>query len=129
MPLKIDFTTDKIIKEIQAEIKKERGEDISYDLVVKCIEQQLRSTVDGFANGYTIVWKYFGTFVATKKRVDALNNKYKKLGIKQTLQDYGLVRMSLDLKGNIKSESEITPDRKTDLDVKGQYNNRWAKKI
>jgi hypothetical protein len=86
----IDYTVDKIIKEIISEIKKETGIDITYELAKSIIEQQEISTAQGIKDGNTVVRKYFGTFLVTKKRMNALNNKYLKAGCTPNLEDRGL---------------------------------------
>jgi hypothetical protein len=121
MPLNIDYKVDKIIKEIQAELKKEYGKDVDYNTVVRVIEQECRSTVKAFAEGDTIVWKYFGTYVATKKRVDALNNQYIKKGKLPTLEDNGLIRLSFKRNGEAVAATEIVGHRKSDTDSQGDW--------
>lgn len=125
MPLIIDYTVDKIIKEIQAELKKEYGKDIPYDVVVKVVEQQCISTLKGMANGDTVIWKYFGTFVATKKRVDALNKQYIKKGKTPTLEDNGLIRVSFKRNGETNGTTTIVGHRKSDLEEQGDYLKKY----
>lgn len=128
MPLPIDYKIDKIIKEIQAELKKDYGKDISYEVIVKVVEQQIKSTVKGMAEGNTIVWKYFGTYVATKKRVDALNKQYARIGKTPTLEDNGLLRLSFKRDGKAITATEITPHKKDDLDMQGDWKYKYKPK-
>lgn len=113
--ISLDYTLDKIIKEIQEEIKVETGREISYDTCVKIINHQIDSTVKGMSKGYTIVWKYFGTFVATQKRVDMLNKTYISKGKTPTLEDKGFMRISFNRKGDIKEESKFDHNSVKDL--------------
>lgn len=94
----IDYTVDKIIKEIQTELK-EQGIEISYELIKSVIEQQEISTAQGIKDGSTIVRKYFGTFSITKKRMNALNNRYLKAGCTPNLEDRGLYNIIDNLEG------------------------------
>lgn len=125
MPLNIDYKVDKIIKEIQAELKKEYGKDVDYNTVIRVIEQQCRSTVKGMAEGDTVVWKYFGTYVATKKRVDALNKQYIRKGKTPTLEDNGLIRLSFKRNGEAVKATEIVGHRKSDTDMQGDYLDKF----
>jgi hypothetical protein len=116
MSFNIDYTVDTIIKEIIDEIGTELGEEVTYDMVRTVIEQQSKSTVEGMKQGHTIIWKYFGTFVASKKRVDALNNRYRILGLRPNLEDRGFYRVSFDASGNEKEnkfESNVPSDYDT----------------
>jgi len=90
MALIIDYTIDKIIKDIQSKFKDANGNPLEYDTIVKIIESQIDCTVKGMANGDTIVWKYFGTFTIKRKRMEALNKKYLKEGRRPTIEDTGL---------------------------------------
>ena len=128
MPIPIDYKIDKIIKEIQTELKKEYGRDVSYDSIVKVIEQQCKSTVKGMAEGNTIVWKYFGTYVATKKRVDALNKQYARIGKTPTLEDNGLLRLSFKRDGKAIASTDITPHKVNDLDMQGDWKYKYKPK-
>lgn len=121
MPLIIDYKVDKIIKEISAELLKEYGKIVPYEIIVKIIEQQCISTIKGMAKGDTIVWKYFGTYVATKKRVDSLNKRYEKHGKPITLEDHGLMRMSFTKKGVLTNEGEFVGQSKHDSDTQRTY--------
>lgn len=121
MPLIIDYKVDRIIKEIQAELKKEYGKDVPYEVIVRVVEQQCISTVKGMSEGHTVTWKYWGTYVATKKRVDALNKQYEKKGKYPTLQDNGLVRASFDRKGAKITVTEIVGHRIADTELQGEY--------
>ena len=121
MPINVDYTLDKIIKEIQDEIREESGEILTYDTVLAIIEQQCKSTVIGMANGHTIVWKYFGNFVATKKRVDALNNLYERKGKTPTLVDNGFIRLSFKRNGEGIGETKIETLSKKDITEQGDY--------
>lgn len=127
MPLIIDYKVDKIIKEIQVELKKDYGKDISYQTLIKVIEQQYISTVKGMAEGNTVVWKYFGTYVATKKRVDALNKQYIRKGKIPTLEDNGLIRLSFQRDGKAIASTDITAHRKSDLEEQGDYLKQFKK--
>lgn len=113
MSLPVDYKIDKIIKEIQKELKEE-GKEVSYDTILKCVNQQIYSTMSGMERGDTIMWKYFGTFVATKKRVDGLNKTYAKIGKNPTLQDNGLIRLSFNRQGELVNETEFVGQRKDD---------------
>lgn len=97
--LQIDFKIDKIIKRLQDEISDGKGGRLEYGVIVEIIEAQLRSTVDGIADGDTVVWKHFCSFFATRRRIDALNKKYESVGRKKTLEDFGMVRMSFKRDG------------------------------
>ncbi len=121
MPLIIDYKVDKIIKEIQAELKKEYGKDIPYQVIVRVVEQQCISTIKGMAEGDTVTWKYFGTYVATKKRVDALNKQYIKKGKMPTLEDNGLIRLSFKRDGEAVASTTIIGHRKSDTEMQGDY--------
>lgn len=114
MPLPIDFKIDKIIKEIQTELKKEYGKDVSYETIVKVLEHQSISTVKAMAEGHTITWKYYGTYVATAKRVNALNKQYTKKGKIPTLVDNGLIRISFTKQGENTGTTTLVGHRKTD---------------
>lgn len=114
MPLPIDYKIDKIIKEIQTKLKEE-GKDISYDTIYKCINHQVNSLSEGMREGDTIIWKYFGSFVATKKRVEGLNKTYEKVGKAPTLEDKGLIRLSFNRKGILIAEKPFEPISKKDL--------------
>lgn len=127
MPLIIDYKVDKIIKEIQAELKKEYGKDVPYKVLVRVLEQQCISTVKGMAEGHTVTWKYFGTYVATKKRVDALNKQYAKKGKMPTLEDNGLIRLSFKKDGTAVASTEIVGHRKADLEEQGDYLKKFVK--
>lgn len=115
MSLPIDYKIDKIIKQIQVELKNEHGVEISYNTIFNVINQQIKSTINGMENGHTIVWKYFGSFVATQKRVDMLNKSYIKKGKRPTLIDSGFHRVALDRKGNKLSDSTFSPSSVRDL--------------
>lgn len=119
----IDYKIDRLIKEIQKELKDKDGKELSYQTIVDVIESQINSTVDGMANGDTIIWKYFGTFVATKRRVDALNKVYVKKGKTPTLQDTGLIRMSFKKTGEKNGTTDLFfPQSKRDvLEVPDKY--------
>lgn len=119
MPLPIDYKLDKIFKQIQEEIRTEINIEVSLQTIEAVINQQIKSTINGMSTGATIVWKYFGKFVATQQRVDGLNKIYEKKGKKPTLMDYGYRRISLNKFGDITSDGEFTPawpskDRKFD---------------
>lgn len=113
MGLPIDYKIDKIVKQIQAEIKTERGVDVSYDTVIRILESQILATSKGMATGETIVWKYFGTFVATKKRVDNLNKRYDKVGKSRGLEDTGFTRLSFKKTGEV-TETKAEFNHKND---------------
>lgn len=117
MSLPIDYKIDKIVKQIQAEIKTEHGIDISFDTVVRILESQIIATAKGMSEGQTIVWKYFGTFVATKKRVDNLNKRYTKVGKPIGLKDTGFMRMSFKKNGEV-GETKAEFNHKNDYYVK-----------
>lgn len=89
MALPIDFKVDKIIKQIQKELEEKFKVLIPYDTVVRIIEQQIKSTTDGMERGDKVTWKYFGTFLATKNRIDNLNKTYEARGKTPTLVDCG----------------------------------------
>lgn len=114
MALAIDYKLDKVIREIQAEIKEELGVDLDYDTIVEMANQQVKSTVEGMKRGDTVVWKFFGSFVATQRRVDMLNKKYEKLGKKPTLIDTGFFRVSLNRKGDVINEGIFEPGHRKD---------------
>lgn len=105
--LVIDYKIDKIIKSIQATTKDANGNPLTYETVVNVIESQLAATVNGMANGDTVIWKYFGTFVATKRRVDMLNKKYESKGKMPTLIDNGLIRVSFKRDGSKTGETSL----------------------
>lgn len=111
--LPIDFKVDKIIKTIQSEFKANNVE-VSYETIVAILESQCIATAEGMKNGDTIVWKYFGTFVATKKRVDMLNKLYAKKGYTPKLEDTGLIRVSFTKDGFKRNESPIELTSKKD---------------
>lgn len=113
MPLPVDYKIDKIIKEIQKDLS-DKGKEVSYDTILRCLNQQINSTIKGIERGDTIVWKYFGTFVATKRRVEGLNKIYARKGIAPQLQDTGLTRISFNQKGEFISEGVFEPKRKED---------------
>ena len=94
----IDAKLDKLIKEIAMEINQERAVDLSYETIAKIVEEQLKQTEHGMQYGHSIVWKCFGTFSASKMRISELNKRYDQLGKKRTLEDYGLMRLSLNKK-------------------------------
>jgi hypothetical protein len=128
MSIPIDYKIDKIVKDIQAELKKEYGKDVPYESIVKAIEQQCKSTVKGMAEGDTVVWKYFGTYVATKKRVDALNKQYARIGKTPTLEDNGLLRLSFKRDGKAIASTEITPHKKEDIEMQGDWKYKYQVK-
>lgn len=129
MPLIIDYKVDKIIKEIQTELKKDYGKEIPYQVIVRVLEQQCISTVKGMAEGHTVVWKYFGTYVATAKRVNALNKQYEKKGKIPTLEDNGLIRMSFKRNGEAVGSTTIIGHRKSDTEQQGDYLLKFKKEI
>lgn len=118
MELNLDFKLDRLIKEIVKEIKEELGVEITYNVAKKIIEQQYLTTLEGMRRGDTIVWKYFGTIGASKKRVDALNNMYIRKGLTPTLVDTGLVRRSFTKSGTEIGESVFESTSKKDYTVK-----------
>lgn len=107
--LNVDYKITRLIKEIQEEIFKENNIEVSSDDILKCINNQYRCLVNGMANGDTIVLKFFGTFVATQKRVDVLNKKYEKQGRKKGLEDFGFKRISFNKKDEIVNEGVFEP--------------------
>lgn len=114
--LVIDYKIDKLIRKIASTTKDAKGEFLTYDAVVEIIEAQLRATVDGMAEGNTIIWKYFGTFVATKRRVDMLNKRREREGRIPTLVDTGLVRVSFKRNGDKIGETDLFfPQSKKDV--------------
>lgn len=115
MAIGIDYKLDKLIKEIQTEIKEELGEDLDYATVAQMVNQQVKSTVAGMSRGDTVVWKYFGSYVATQRRVDMLNKRYEKIGKKPTLLDRGFYRVSLDRKGQVTNEGTFEPGHRFDM--------------
>lgn len=117
----IDYKIDKIIKDIQKKITDANGKELSYQTIVKIIETQIECTVNGMAQGHTIVWKLFGTFSASRKRVDALNNKYIREGKTPTLVDTGLVRMSFKRSGQITGQTEIEGSKKVLEDIPEKF--------
>ena len=88
--LVIDYTVDKIIKDIITELKNEKEIEVDYDTVKSVIEQQEISTAKGIENGDDIHRKYFGKFILKPRRVNALNNKLIEQGIQPNLEDRGL---------------------------------------
>ena len=129
MPLIIDYKVDKIIKEIQSELQIKYKKEISYNVIVKVLEQQCKSTVKGMAEGHTVIWKYFGSYVATKKRVDALNKKYERIGKQITLEDTGLIRLSFKRNGEAVTSTTIEVQRKSDLENQGDFKNNLKPNI
>lgn len=123
--LQIDFKIDKIIKEIQEKVKDSTGKELNYETIVNVLSAQIAATVNGMANGHTIVWKRFGTFVATKRRVDALNKKYITEGKTPTLVDTGLTRISFNRSGEQTGKIDLLfPQSKKDiLEVPEKYRN------
>ena len=121
MELNLDFKLDRLIKEIIKEVKEEDGIDLPYNVAKKIVEQQYLTTLEGMRRGWTIVWKYFGTISATKKRVDALNNMYIRKGLTPTLLDTGLVRRSFTKGGTEIGESVFESTSKNDYKVKDGY--------
>lgn len=118
----IDFKIDRLIKEICKELKDKDGKPLEYQTIVDVIESQIDATVDGMARGDTVIWKYFGTFVATKRAVDALNKKYISKGKTPTLQDNGLMRMSFKRSGVEIGSTTLEATAKKDLlEVPEQY--------
>lgn len=89
----VDYTIDKLFKEIQENAKAELGIDIELDTIKRIVDGQSLSTVEGMKNGHTICWKYYGSFVATDKRVKALNDLYARKGLTPTLVDTGFQRL------------------------------------
>lgn len=87
MSLPIDFKIDKIVKQIAVEL------NIPYDNVLAAVNQQITSTISGMERGDEVTWKYFGTFLATKNRIDNLNKTYKLKGKIPTLVDTGLIQI------------------------------------
>jgi len=122
----IDFKIDKLIKHIQENHTDAKGNKLEYETIVKVLEAQLNSTLHGMLHGHTVVWKYFGTFSATKRRVDALNNKYKKAGKTPTLVDNGMIRMSFKRTGEQIGKTDLLfPQSKKDiLEVPDKYLNK-----
>lgn len=114
MALPIDFKIDKTIKRIQNELSKNNIE-VSYETILAVINQQVDSTITGMENGHTVVWKYFGTFVATQKRVDSLNKFYSIKGKKPTLVDNGFARISFTRQGEEVTKSTFEGTSKKDL--------------
>jgi len=112
--LPIDYKVNKFIIQIQKEFKDELNIDIEYDTIVAVLESQNQAIADGMKNGDTVVLKYFGTFVATKKRVDMLNKQYARKGLTPKLEDKGLVRLSFSKWGTLKNESIIELTSKKD---------------
>lgn len=112
--LPVDYKVDKIIKSIQAEIKTEFDIDVPFNTVIRLIEAQVKATAKGMAEGQTIVWKYLGTFVATKARVQNLNKKYINRGKKPTLVDAGFARVTFNGKGTLIAESTFESTSKRD---------------
>lgn len=118
----IDFKIDRLIKEICKELKDKNGKPLTYETVVDVIESQIDATVNGMARGDTIIWKYFGTFVATKRAVDALNKRYVSKGKTPTLQDTGLIRMSFKRSGVETGSTMLEATAKKDiLEIPEQY--------
>lgn len=95
----IDYTTTKVVKEIQDELRKTLGVEVDSETIIKIVEGQTLSTVEGFKHGHTVVWKYFGTFIATDKRVKALNDSYARKGLTPLLVDTGFKRISFNKDG------------------------------
>lgn len=120
----IDYKIDKIIKEIQDEMLS-KGELLSYETVKKIIEQQYESTAAGFEQGHTIVLKYFGTFVASRKRVDSLNKQYIKKGLTPMLVDNGFLRGAFKKDGTeigiTTFETQRVSDERGQEDYKRKY--------
>lgn len=112
--LPIDFKVDKIIKQISTDLS------VSYETIVAILEAQCYTTAEGMKNGDTVVWKYFGTFVATKKRVDMLNKMYKKKGYTPKLEDRGLIRMAFTKDGFKRAESALEYTSKQDIKEHGE---------
>jgi hypothetical protein len=96
---------------------------LTYENIVRIIESQINATVDGMATGDAVVWKYFGTFSATKIRVDALNKKYDREGKPRTLDDHGLIRMSFKKSGEQIGSTELIPstNKRDFLEVPDKY--------
>lgn len=114
--LVIDYKINQIINEIQACTKDVNGKYLTRDTIINIIESQIVATVDGMANGHTVIWKYLGTFAATKRRVDMLNKAYEKKGKTPTLQDTGLVRMSFKRNGDVNGTTDLFfPQHKRDI--------------
>lgn len=112
--LPLDFKVDKIIKQISSELK------IDYQTIVAILEAQCYTTAEGMKNGDTIVWKYFGTFVAPKKRVDMLNKIYKRKGFTPKLEDRGLIRLAFTKDGVKRAESVMESTSIKDLKSHGE---------
>lgn len=85
MALVVDYKLDKVIKEIQSEMKAEMGIDLEYRAIEAMVQQQVNTTVAGMGRGDTVVWKFFGNFSANQRRVDKLNERYQKIGKRPTL--------------------------------------------
>lgn len=118
----IDYKIDRLIKEIQKDSKDKNGKELTYETIVEVLESQLKATINGMATGDTIVWKFLGSFVATKRRVDALNKRYERRGKTPTLKDTGLVRMSFKRTGEIKGTTDLSDSRERDiLEVPDKY--------
>lgn len=98
-----DYTIIKTAKNVQQNIKNELGVDVSIETILKIVEGQTTSTIEGFKHGHTVVWKYFGTFIATPKRVKALNDSYERKGLTPLLVDTGFQRISFKKDGTIQS--------------------------
>lgn len=122
MPLPVDYKIDKIIKEIQIEIKKEMNVDVTYNTILNIVSSQVSGTVKGMEEGHTIVWKYFGSFVATQRRVDMLNRTYIKKGKTPTIIDTGFERVSLSRDGK-KIIAESTFSKTGNDDLIPKYND------
>ena len=115
MPLPIDYKINKIYGQIKSEVSTELGVDIPTQAIDAIVNQQIKSTIKAMSNGDTMIWKYFGKFVATEKRVDMLNRSYTRKGKKPTLVDTGYKRVSLDRRGNVINEGEFIPTSVKDL--------------
>lgn len=123
--LPIDYRIDRLLKEIQNELRIEFKLEIPYEVIKAVVEQQAITTAEGLLGGHSSIWKYFGNFVATKKNVDSLNKRYAKIGLTPMLVDSGLMRMSFTKAGEELGSSKFEAPSNKDYVAP---DNNWSEK-
>ena len=95
-----DKTITRILSEIQKEMSIEYNVHIEHSTIKKIFNQQIKFTADNIPLGHTIVWKYFGTFLAPEKNIEMRNKYLISKGKTPTLIDTGYQVVSLTPRKN-----------------------------
>lgn len=94
----VDYRIQQAFDSVSKKAEDKFGKKYSSQLIEDIIRSQSKSVVDGMKEGHTIVCKYFGSFVATSKRIELLNKSMIKKNKRPTLVDNGLTNKKLQLR-------------------------------